>query len=545
MPSKKKLKPIAVGTAHTGGNYGSTTPSSELDLELEGTTLLPSDDADLYDQSSSSKLVNFGRLNKKSLLATMFVVLLVAIGGFATSSQQSSPGQLSMMGAAVEGEAVAVDLEGSKKGKGEGKVGKEEKGEDAGEEPAADVEPEHKHHGHAAAEPEPAAEEPEPAAEEPEPAAEEPEHKHEKHDVAEEPAVEEPVVEEHKHHKHEPAAEEPAEEPAAEEPAEPAAEEPAEEPAAEEPAEPAAEEPAEPAAEEPATAKHEHHKHDSDSSEPAAEGPPDDARVTSAPTPTPAAAPTSAPTAAATEQPEQPQDVMSCLEMPSLCQGYMVPAVRDYSNNVTKAALNCLESEGKNVTKSARCLEPAVRLEIDALAKDAEAKTNVFDLMQCAVCFNCIQADTVDEDVLATFNCSDVKPSGNWDGDWQKFVGGGGGGGDAGGGDAGAGAGFDYSKYMKGGAPGGDSGGGFDWEQYVTGGGDAGGSTGGYDWQQWLNGDGGGKKGKKGGDDAAYDWTVWLNPEGSSGAPDWRSFIPAEEKGKDAGFDWQQFIPGF
>ena len=59
-------------------------------------------------------------------------------------------------------------------------------------------------------------------------------------------------------------------------------------------------------------------------------------------------------------------NIMACLEMPSMCQGYMVPAVSDFSNKKTTEALGCIESEGSNATKSAGCLEPAVEDEVSS-----------------------------------------------------------------------------------------------------------------------------------------------------------------------------------
>jgi hypothetical protein len=245
------------------------------------------------------------------------------------------------------------------------------------------------------------------------------------------------------------------------------------------------------------------------------------------------------------ESPDSPQAIMSCLEMPSLCQGYMQPAVQDFSNENTKAAMGCIESEGSNFTKSAECLEPAVRAEMKALKKDPSATHNIFDLMQCAVCMKCIVPDTVSEDVGAAFNCSNVHPSGNWDGDWQKFLGGGG---DAGG----SAGGFDYSQYMSdGGAAGGAGGGagGFDYSKYMTGGGaSGGGGAGGFDWQQYVNGGSGG--GAAGGDDApapapaaGYDWQQWM-PGGAKDPSTSESPKAAAADEAAGAFDWEQYLPG-
>jgi len=78
----------------------------------------------------------------------------------------------------------------------------------------------------------------------------------------------------------------------------------------------------------------------------------------------------------------------------------------------------------------------------------------------------CIDPDTVPSEILDKFNCSNVKPSGNWNGDWQQYVN-----------DNGDGA---------GGAASGGSAGGFGWQQYVNGGGKKGEQPEQYDWQQWV-----------------------------------------------------------
>ena len=54
--------------------------------------------------------------------------------------------------------------------------------------------------------------------------------------------------------------------------------------------------------------------------------------------------------------------VMSCLEMPSKCQSYLVPAARDYSNPETKAALMCVE--GGTGNKTSGCMIGATEKEL-------------------------------------------------------------------------------------------------------------------------------------------------------------------------------------
>eukprot|EP00519_Triparma_laevis_P000354 CAMPEP_0182518772 /NCGR_PEP_ID=MMETSP1321-20130603/44748_1 /TAXON_ID=91990 /ORGANISM="Bolidomonas sp., Strain RCC1657" /LENGTH=431 /DNA_ID=CAMNT_0024726713 /DNA_START=17 /DNA_END=1312 /DNA_ORIENTATION=- len=193
--------------------------------------------------------------------------------------------------------------------------------------------------------------------------------------------------------------------------------------------------------------------------------------------------------------------IMSCLEMPSMCQGYMIPAVRDFSNPSTKEALRCIESEGSNMTESASCLEPAVNEELDAKEADPNAKTNVFDLMQCAVCMHCIDNTTVDPDIMSEFNCSNVHPSGNWNGDWHQYVG----------------------PQANGG---GDSGYGGQPEQ-----------------QQQPSGSGDSSSSSSSG---GFDWSIYL-PENNEPASDNKSDAGADAgagAGAGGGFDWTQFLPG-
>ena len=149
-------------------------------------------------------------------------------------------------------------------------------------------------------------------------------------------------------------------------------------------------------------------------------------------------------------------EVMSCLEMPSKCQGYLLPAIMDYENRHTMSAIMCLESEGSDTTKSVSCLKHAVKKELKAKKADADATTHVFDIMQCMTCMHCIDKKAVPQEFKSQFDCSNVKPSGNWDGNWQQYAGGSG--------SSGSSAEFDWKQYIPEGT--GDQ---YDWHQYIPG----------------------------------------------------------------------------
>lgn len=221
---------------------------------------------------------------------------------------------------------------------------------------------------------------------------------------------------------------------------------------------------------------------------------------------------------------------MSCLETPSKCQAYLLPAARDYSNPATKSSLMCVESEGSKVNKTASCMNKAAAEEL----KDPKSPRNIFNLLQCTICMGCANPDDVPEDIKGEFNCSNVKPSGNWDGDWQKFVN------DNGGSAGGGSGGFDWQQYTNGGGGGGSSSGGFDWQQYVNGGDDgshssssssSGSSSGGFDWQQYVPG------GMQSSSAPEGEWDSYI--------PDWRSFIPNNQKHQGEDFDWHVYVEGF
>ena len=476
--NSKKLTPIAMPAPVVGSGYGSTVVAADIDLESH--SLLPEDNT--INETSTSRLMNSARSHKKGLGISLFVLGCVAVGSLAGNSSGHGVGHISMLGAGSNSTHVHKHHKGKEvietaeptpeptpAATEAAKKHHHEKAEETAEPTPEATESAKKHHHEGieeTAEPTAAATE---AAKkhhhegteetaEPTPAATEAAKKHH-HEEAEETAEPTPeATEAAKKHHHEVTAE-----------PTPAATEAAKKHHHEETAEPT------PAATE--AAKKHHHE----------ETPEPTPQSTSSPTPLS----TSSPTSAETEQPQlapaASANIMTCLEMPDLCQGFLQPAASDYSNVQTAAALNCVESVGSNATASALCLEPAVRIEMAKLKKDAAASTTVFNLMQCAVCYSCIDPDAVDDDVISTFNCSNVKDS----------------------------------EYM-------DDSAGFDWEQYVDSADSSNSTDAGYDWTIWLDFDDG------------------SDSNTTSPYPDWRSYIPSGMgDAQTGGFNWQQFVPGF